>query len=275
MPTRILGHWKQVLRTACQTRSLYAARCLHTPRVSRAEIRLPGFAGTFRFRTGTSDAHFLRELLAHHLPHEYELPADFHPTVILDIGANIGAVSAALLRAFPAAQLYAFEPLRENAELLQHNLAQFPRATACPYGLGNRTEQRAYVRSDNPSNLGGGGFCEPALGTDVLPVKAVTEALAEHDIKRVDLIKIDVEGSEAEVLSSFPPDLLASVPVIVGELHTRGGDETLALLAPNFELEITPGPPGIRWFRARRRSERPLSTSSAATAAQRVPQHTP
>jgi FkbM family methyltransferase len=248
---------KAFAHTALATRSVRSARLLHTRSIGVAELTLPGFRATCRFRTGTSDAKFLRILVERGLPAEYALPDGLNPGVILDIGANIGAVSLALARRFPAARLYAFEPLPENYALLAHNVAALPQVTALPFGLGARTEERTYERSDNPRNFGGGGFyggqCDPALCQARLPIVAVTEALAQLGVGRVDLIKIDSEGAEYDILTSFPQNILQQTRVIVGELHGKPHDEALLQrLSSWFNVERIWRGDRVQWFRATR-----------------------
>jgi len=244
-------------RTALRARSLHTAWALQTRRVRLAEVRLPGFAGTFRLRTGTSDAHFLRALLERPLPPEYELPPEIVPRTILDIGANIGGVTAALARRYPAARIFAFEPLPENYALLLHNCGQFPLVRPLPYGLGARTAQLTYARSDNPRNFGGGGFYAAAPtaapGAVDLPVLAVGDALMRFGIDAVDVIKIDTEGAEHDILTGLPPPVLRGVRAIVGELHGKPQDAALlTFLDARFELVTTARRGGTSWFRALR-----------------------
>ncbi len=260
---------QEFLRTAVQTRSLRAGLLLHTRRVGLAEIRLPGLPGRLRFRTGTSDAKLVRILAGGGLPREYEPPAGFEPRVILDIGANIGAVSIGLSRRYPRAEIVAFEPLPDNFELLRSNVAAFPQITALPFGLGPRTEDRPYVRSDDPRNFGGGGFLRPGRtpppDTPTLPVVAVPEVLTRLKLPAIDLIKIDTEGAEHEILTSFPPGVLRGTGVIVGELHRKPGDEELlAYLERWFDVERTWRNGRLTWFRAVNRSAGPRHPDRAA-----------
>ncbi len=243
------------VRTALRARSLHAAWALQTRAVALTEVRLPGFRGTFRLRTGTSDAHFLRALLHGGVLPEYDLPPEIRPRTILDIGANIGGVTAALARRYPAARIFAFEPLPENFALLLHNTSQFPLVRALPYGLGAATALLTYARSDNPRNFGGGGFHggRPPAGPGVesLPVLAVPDALLRFGIDAVDVIKIDTEGAEHDILTSIPPAVLRGVRAIVGELHGKPQDAALLeFLDARFQLVTAAGRGGTSWFRA-------------------------
>lgn len=246
---------RALARTAAYTRSLRAAWALHTDRLGVDEVRLPGFSGAFRLRTGTSDAHLLRTLAYHGLPPEYQLPTGLRPRVILDIGANIGTVTAALARRYPAARIWAFEPLPENIDLLRHNVAQFPHVAVVPFGLGARSESRPYTRSDDSRSFGGGGFfggqADHGSRVEGLCVVAVEQALRDLHIDTVDAIKIDTEGAEHDILMSFPLALLRQVAVIVGELHGKPGDtELLDYLEQWFNIERMVRGGRMTWFRA-------------------------
>ena len=253
-----LSRWrrcKSFLKTALYARSLNAARMLHSTRIHPAEIRLPGFAGSFRLRTGTSDARFLRSLLFEDMPAEYECRPPRAPEVILDIGANIGAVTAALARRYPRAWIYSFEPLPENAELLRHNVGQFERVTVLPYGLGERTETLPYMRSRDERNFGGGGFHGGTARADEplerLDVVAVPEALDRLGIRKADFIKVDTEGAEHAILTSFPAYVLRGAQAVVGELHGKPrDDELLEYLAQWFEIRLVHSRGVPKWFRA-------------------------
>jgi FkbM family methyltransferase len=252
---------KTFARTALDSRSVRTACLLNAERPGWAEVCLPGFSGSFRFRTGTSDVKLLRSLLTQGIPPEYEPPVPLQPQTILDIGANIGTVTAALVQLYPKARVFAFEPLPENFELLAHNVAQFPNVTAVPYGLGAQTELRTYTRSDNPRNFGGGGFhggkSDPTRCVEGLQVVAVPEALDRLGIDRVDLLKIDTEGAEHEILTSFPEPVLREATLIIGELHGKPGDgDLLEYLDQWFAVQVTARRGKPKWFKGVRRQSR-------------------
>ena len=52
---------------------------------------------------------------------EYYFPEELKPKVIFDIGGNIGITSVYLASLFPEAQIYTFEPLKENFEILKNH----------------------------------------------------------------------------------------------------------------------------------------------------------
>mgnify|MGYP000717839910 CR=1 FL=1 len=259
---------RALVATTVRSGSLRSAWFLHRDSPGVAEVRVRGLPGRFRFRTGTSDARLLRVLVERGLPPEYELPDDLELSTILDIGANIGTVTAALARRYPRARIFAFEPLPENFVLLKYNTAALANVVALPFGLGARTRCRSYTRSDDPWNFGGGGFhggCGiPPRGLELLPVVSVAEALAALGIQAVDLIKVDTEGAEHEILTSFPPSVLITVQAIVGELHSKpGDDELLNFLAKSFTVTRILRRGRTRWFQACRPTPQPTAEPGA------------
>ena len=63
---------------------------------------------------------------------------------------------------------------------------------------------------------------DAGVGTRTVPVPCVALAghLERHGVGRVHLLKLDVEGNEAEAIEGLGPRL-ADVDVIVGEMHER------------------------------------------------------
>jgi FkbM family methyltransferase len=191
------------------------------PGVRRIRARFRGKVHTLYVRGGTLDAAIFEQVLCE--GSEYLIPGDSEPTVIFDIGANIGAAAVYFAARYPQARVYCFEPLPENVELLRRNVAPFgDRITVVPMGLGEAPGSFEYRRSDDPANFGGGTFhnvgCAPGEKIQ-LPVTTLTAFCRDNRIDRIDVIKIDTEGAEHSVLAGMPADLLANVRVVLGELH--------------------------------------------------------
>lgn len=148
--------------------------------------------------------------------------------VTLDVGANIGPVTLALSRMCPRGRVYALEPAASNFAYLVANLAA--------NGAGNVSAERLAlydregaldftVSEDDPA-----GSHVPAGGGEATTrVEATTldRFVAERRLDRLDLVKMDVEGSELRVLrgasatlARFRPDLVVEVnPVALRRFH--------------------------------------------------------
>jgi FkbM family methyltransferase len=139
--------------------------------------------------------------------------------MIIDIGANIGLYSCIGAARIPASgHLVAFEPIPENVTYLRGNIAR--------NGLLERVSVEASAVGENNGSVtmyvarGIGHHsvaAENAVGwsrTVSIPMISLDSYLADHDIGRPDLIKIDVEGYDgfalrgAQETLSFSPTLL-------------------------------------------------------------------
>ena len=215
------------------------ARCYRPgPGGGTIRARFRGRVYTLHVRGGTLDTAIFEQVLCE--GSEYRLPVDTKPKVIFDIGANIGAAAVYFAARYPDATVYCFEPLPENIELLRKNVAVFgDRVTVVPMGLGETAGSFAYNRSDDPANFGGGTFHNVGCAdgdTVQLPVTTLTDFCREHQIDKIDVMKIDTEGAEASVIAGTPAKLLADVQVVLGELHGVDDWKVLKALTPTHDL---------------------------------------
>jgi FkbM family methyltransferase len=116
--------------------------------------------------------------------------------VVLDVGANIGALTIPL--ATVAAHVHAFEPQPPLADVLAENVARAGLTNVtvhrCAVGAVDGTIRLPRVAYDRPNNFGG-----LSMGGDGYPVPLIT--IDGLHLDRVDLIKMDVEGAELDALA--------------------------------------------------------------------------
>ncbi len=140
--------------------------------------------------------------------------APFKPSVLFDVGANIGDWSLAAAELVPNAHLHAFEITPATAEALAVNAAPFgARLTIHPFGLGDHEgEITVYLspRDDTANSTLRDAVAISSDGNDDATIAEVAARittgdafLAEHGIAHLDFLKIDVEGAEFSVLSGF------------------------------------------------------------------------
>ena len=148
--------------------------------------------------------------------------------IFIDIGANIGCYSLGIGESFE--RTLAFEPCHENFSLLTHNL-RFNMST--PYSahqiaLGSQHDRIAI--EVNKANRGGARVIEgiaknTSPGENMVEVFTLDEFLANHaeDIYglKVDLLKIDVEGYEAQVIKGSLKAIESYKPVIAFEFTSN------------------------------------------------------
>jgi len=141
---------------------------------------------------------------------------------IVDVGANTGLFSLLAGTLNPAATIHAFEPFPSAAERLEVNI----RANR----LDNIRLTRAAL-ADQPGTLPlyfndalrltqGASLRDWEYTTDrvEVPVVRLDDHLRSQGIESIDLLKVDVEGSEPEVLLGAEETIARCTPEIICEL---------------------------------------------------------
>jgi FkbM family methyltransferase len=196
------------------------ARRNWSPRAVDVRVRMNGATLSLRFRE--QDIYVIGEILH---DRAYRIHSELPPRpVIVDAGANIGVAALWLASRYPGAKLHCFEPESRSFALLEHNLRQLPGARSERSALGADPGTVSLYVSEN-------GSVHSIFETESPPrVEVVRSArlgdyMERNRIGRVDLLKVDVEGSEMAILRGLGVHI-AQVGVIVGELHERLVDET-------------------------------------------------
>lgn len=131
------------------------------------------------------------------------------PRAVIDVGANEGQFSRAILKTFPEARVFAFEPLPMAADKFKRNLGGDARVTllreACGYETDNKvlnvnafSQSSSYLDLANAHQAAFPGAV--VVGKIVTKVARLDDALAEEVLQKPVLLKIDVQGYELNVL---------------------------------------------------------------------------
>lgn len=131
------------------------------------------------------------------------------PSVIYDIGANIGTWTCLAKSIFPAARVEAFEPLTRHSARFHEWTSAWPgdvRLHACALGPDERTATMQVMDVSDASSL----FALNDEGTREFKVRPTAEIsvsvvpldrlVVRENLPPPDLIKLDVQGYELEVL---------------------------------------------------------------------------
>lgn len=183
-------------------------------------------------------------------PFKY-LPNNINPEWIMDIGANEGHVTISAMNAFPNANIICFEPVKETFKTLQINLDPYYRENL-KRSLPRRIILRKVAISDfngdaeinittsNPANSlldqnkcyakYNPSVCETGKEKiNVITLDSYIPSLPT-DCKRVDIVKIDVEGLERNVINGGTMFFKYYVDMIIIEM--------------SFQRETNPDDPG-------------------------------
>ncbi|MBS2019101.1 MAG: FkbM family methyltransferase [Deltaproteobacteria bacterium] len=159
---------------------------------------------------------------------------------VLDVGANFGYFTVLAARAVgDRGSVHAFEPEPGNFALLQRNVAEHGYRWAHPHRLAlSDAPGRAELFTD-PSNLGNPSLTEAnvpekggSVDVELVTLDGFLGELGER--RRVDLLKMDVQGFEGKVLAGAQRMLERDRPWMLLEIWPKGlrraGTEPLDLL---------------------------------------------
>lgn len=141
---------------------------------------------------------------------------------VLDIGANKGVFTLFAATKFPNATIYAYEPdpilfaiLRSNILLnsldkrcILYNSAVWRHGGFLPFAPAN------------PRNPGAGRVveCEKDVQSMIdVPAIALTDILRKH--RKIDFVKMDIEGGEYQVILGTPCEALSKIKYLALEYH--------------------------------------------------------
>jgi FkbM family methyltransferase len=159
---------------------------------------------------------------------------------IVDAGANIGLASLYFAEAFPECRILAVEPDPDNFEILVLNVRSLKDRVECvraafwpvdePLQMdpepfrGGREWARTVRRVEEPVEGG---------GASTVPVVTPPEAVARLGGGPVDLLKMDIEGAEAEFFADVDRcrNLLTQTRAIAIEVHPERIDPHRVLYA--------------------------------------------
>lgn len=172
------------------------------------QVHVPGI-GPIHVRVGESDVAAVREIFA---DRDYDLGENSpvgsrikaryldiirqgRVPVIVDAGANIGAASLWFRSVYPDAAIVAVEPEPQNGRILHLNLDQRPGFFVADAAIG---AEAGFVTIENDQS---GWGARTAKASGGIPVITVADAVARVPDGASFMVKVDIEGFEAELFS--------------------------------------------------------------------------
>lgn len=197
---------------------------------------------------------------------------------VFDVGANIGLFTLFVTDRVRGARVYAFEPAPPLFAILEENtlwcagevllfdcgladregtaeLTFYPLTSGMSSFHADAGEERAALRTlfHNRAAAGAPGIAEVLRAEEDLldqrlrsetyrrPVRTLSSVIAEHAVPCIDLLKLDVEKSEAQVLAGIAAGDWPKVRQIAAEVHDLDGRVaamTADLQARGFEVSV-------------------------------------
>ena len=138
------------------------------------------------------------------------------PVYFYDVGANVGQHT--LFMSKLADRVIAFEPYAPVRDKLQRKLADnnIGNVEVFPCALGSENAELPFTPP--PDGHTGMGTFRGTTATLTLPVRRGDDLLSEHNSPPISILKVDVEGFEAQVFDGLRERIRRDRPVILAEI---------------------------------------------------------
>ena len=189
-----------------------AAGATYKSAAKRYRVNLIGRPHDLWLRTVGGDVFVLHEVFGSGC---YDPPTGLPtPRTIVDLGANVGLTTLYFASKAPGARFICVEPAPSNAELLRRNVRVLPQVVIVQAAVAKTSGTVAF--DDTRPTWGGGITCGGGIRVAAISIDDLIMHYAPEGM--IDLLKMDIEGAEADVLSG-PMHWLDRVSCIVAELH--------------------------------------------------------
>lgn len=179
------------------------------------KFHLRPYTHPFFLRADTFDRNVFREIF---LLNDYAIPLPSEPHVIVDAGANVGLSTVYFRHRYPSAVIYAIEPDQKNYAAMLQNIQHYNQVVPIESALWHRDVS---LRVKNPGGHSWALEVEECSADVPNSFKAISlETLMKRNaLSHIDLLKLDVEGSERELFSAGYEYWLPKTRTIIVETH--------------------------------------------------------
>ncbi len=190
------------------------------------------------FRNIKSDAIIFEQIFVNK---EYDIEVPFEPKVIIDLGANVGYASVLFANRYPDAKIIALEPEDNNFAIAQKNIQPYNNITLIKGAVWNKPEQINVVDKKHGEAA---YMIEPGEGEHAVRAYTIPEIMQLTGTNNIDILKIDIEGSEKEIFENGFEEWVPVTKLIIVETHDRykpGTSKAVfsAIGKNDFSLEIS------------------------------------
>ena len=152
--------------------------------------------------------------------------------LVIDVGANAGFFNVLLFSKLKTARVFAYEPLPSNISLFKKTIQQNESLkniqlsqVAVTGTLKDSIELFTEDTEDNTvvSSIFA-GFNKLNQKKITVPAQSLATIIEQNNLEKIDLLKLDCEGSEYDIIYNTDPVALKKVNMMVIEVHQLDGD---------------------------------------------------
>ena len=180
---------------------------------------------------------------------DYEGLIEFKETdVVYDLGANVGVFTKWLLNKFNNIEhIYAFEPTPHLVGYMNKTFSIYPNVTIFNKAISNKNKTAVFQTFQNSVSNTLIDFDDKnhtySGGVEVECVN-LEQFINQNNLLQPTLLKIDIEGSEYDLVNSSSDEFLSNIPKIILEFHRNYDGEVWSiikrLLNLDFKVKVVP-----------------------------------
>jgi FkbM family methyltransferase len=127
--------------------------------------------------------------------------------IVFDVGANIGQTTSRMIRVFPIAEIYCFEPIKSTYYKLKRNTEGESRVHNYQVALGSTVKSQLVILQESSllnslkhelNSVNQGDLNQEKV--ENIKIDTIDNFCVKNNIKHIDFLKIDAEGFDLEVL---------------------------------------------------------------------------
>lgn len=174
-------------------------------------------------RKNTTDSILFKEIL---LKEQYKTLCTINNVKnIIDAGGNVGYSAIYFASKYPEAKIITIEPDKDNYETLVKNVKNYPNILPIRAALWGSSTNLSVFKDNGLGEWGRQTFeiddIEQYDSDNTIKSITMKQIIEEFDIPIIDILKIDIEGSEKDVFANNSDFWLPKVRIMGIELHDR------------------------------------------------------
>lgn len=123
-------------------------------------------------------------------------------SVIIDVGGYEGDFASEIFSRYQS-RIFVFEPVKRYVDYLNNRFKLNDSITIVPFGLGSKNEELKIHVMEEASSYNRTETIHKKGEEEIISIVSVVDFFTKNDIKKVDLIKINIEGGEYDLLDKM------------------------------------------------------------------------
>jgi FkbM family methyltransferase len=217
MKNRITSFLKHISSIGLIQTILYLLQRIFIKKGNLISIKINGLKRPLLLRNKFYDTHIFYQIF---IDKEVDFQLDASPKIIIDCGANIGLTTLYFKMKYPNSKIYSIEPESSNFDMLFKNTHEYDNIIQLNAAVWYEDKQLEVI----DDGVGHASFqvADDSKNTNIIgKVNTITlfDLIEKYNINNIDLLKLDIEGSEYEIFYFQKNDWLQKTNNLIIEIH--------------------------------------------------------